>query len=131
MISSIVAIVIGILGAVVILQLGLPFGAGVMFIVMFEAAILSLFLLGIIGPQGLRDRMKRFRNFFSHDSTVFLPYDYTKPSGEALEEMVTKPATLERTKSAARVFGWYVLITVFIMIALFFFVGFMVSRGGH
>jgi hypothetical protein len=55
--------------------------------------------------------MKRFLNYFDRDSTLFFPYDHTKPSKEALEEMANNWfPTRQRLKSAARLASWYLAI---------------------
>ena len=91
-----------------------------------------LILYGIIGPKSLRSRMKRLLNFFDRDSTLFFPYDHTKPSKEALNEMVKHPwPTRARVQKASRLIGWYVAVAIGSAVASIILIGFLTSRSGH
>jgi len=80
-------------------------------------SLLILVLYGIVGPPSLRARMKTFLNFFDRDSAIFFPYDHTKPSNEALKEMVENwRPTRQRIKNALRLIAWLLAIPVLAVI---------------
>lgn len=100
-------------------------------VVILPIAILVLY--GIIGPPWLSSKMKRFMNFFDYDNALFFPYDHTKPSKDALEEMVELP-TAERFKKVLWLPRWLaflILAVIILQIVLLVLSSFLGGRPGH
>jgi hypothetical protein len=89
---------------------------------------IPLFLYGIIGPLWLRSHMRRFMNFFDHSDDSLFPYDYSKPSKDALTEMVRdwRWPPGPRLKRSLHLIGAMALILLFTLL-----IGFFAASGGH
>ena len=74
--------------------------------------------------------MKRFLNHFDYNSTLFVPYDHTKPSKEALKEMAEDWfPTRQRLKNATRLAGYYLFIVLLGVIMAIILIAYRGSRG--
>ena len=72
-------------------------------------------------------------NFFDYDNALFFPYDHTKPSKEALEEMMELP-TAEKIKKVLWLPGWlvvFILAVIILQIVLLVLSWFLGGRPGH
>lgn len=58
----------------------------VLFLFWAVGVLIILLLAGLIGPQWLKERMRRQVRWFWRDASVFMPTDPYKRPGEALKE---------------------------------------------
>lgn len=81
--------------------------------------LLVFFLFGDIGPQWLRDRMRRMTKWLSYDARPFFPIDPYKPFPDALKESVDNALpTGERWKNWALVQLVSIAIGAILVLAL-------------
>jgi len=74
-----------------------------------------LVFLGVIGPKGLKERMRRLIRWYSYDAELFLPLDPYKPLSRALREGVENFAP---TKQRLLNFSYVVLGLVLVFLGL-------------
>jgi hypothetical protein len=121
-ISSLITIVIGLLGSLVVLYVGIPFGVAILVIAMIWLTILFLFFWGAIGPPTWRAKMQRLQTYLQYDSTLFFPYDATKSPAENRQAMGTRPPFKERLTNMGRNMKWYSIVLIVCILILFAFI---------